>query len=68
MVPSFANDLVLFSTDTGFLIFCTTDLTRIVHRFQANEREPAKHVAWFIYTISIYILNWFHFFFFNKGR
>jgi hypothetical protein len=46
MIPSFANDSIAISTDNGYLIMCNSDLTRIIHKYQANEREPCKHLAW----------------------
>lgn len=46
MIPSFTNDLIALSTDTGCLIMCNSDLNRIIHKYQSNEKQPVKHLAW----------------------
>ena len=46
MVCSFANDLLALSTDTGYLIMCNSDVTRIIHKYQASQSEPCKQLAW----------------------
>ena len=34
------------STDTGYLIMCNSDVTRIIHKYQASQSEPCKQLAW----------------------
>ncbi len=46
MVPSFNNELLALSTDTGYLIMCTSDLTRIIHRYKSENLRPVREVAW----------------------
>ena len=46
MVPSFNNELIAFGTDTGYLLMCNSDLTRILHRYQSERQEPVKQLAW----------------------
>lgn len=56
MIPSFSNDLIALSTDNGYLMMCNSDLTRIIHKYQANEREPCKHLAWYFLKYTIIII------------
>jgi hypothetical protein len=49
MVPSFNNDLIALATDSGHLIMCTSDLTRIIHKhypIQQQNSPQVKHLAW----------------------
>lgn len=46
MVPSFANDSIALSTDTGYLIMTNSDLNRIIFKYKSESKEPAKEIAW----------------------
>lgn len=46
MAPSFSNDLIALSLDTGHIFVLNSDLTKIMHKYQPNESTPTKYLAW----------------------
>jgi hypothetical protein len=46
IIPSFNNELIAFSTDTGYIIVFNADMTRIMHKYQSNEVTSTKYLAW----------------------